>query len=89
VAAFDKAVQRLLANPPEATFSDVKRVLEGYGWLLSRTEGSHHTFSKQDERDLITVPVHNRRVGRVYVRARCKCLGLSENDADEPEERED
>lgn len=79
MSTFDKAVAKLLANPPEARFSDVKRVLAGHGWFLARTEGSHHTFVKEGEEDIITVPVHNRKVGRVYIKAVCKRLGLGDN----------
>ena len=77
VSALEKAVERLLANPHEASFADVRRVLEGHGWLIARTEGSHHHFVKDGEPDILTVPVHNKRVTRTYIRRLVNRLGLA------------
>jgi predicted RNA binding protein YcfA (HicA-like mRNA interferase family) len=37
------------------------RVLEGHGWALVRTWGSHHAFQKPGEPGIIIVPVHGSR----------------------------
>jgi len=41
-------------------------MLEAYSWSLDRTGGSHHLFKKRGERS-ISVPVHDKKVGRRYL----------------------
>jgi predicted RNA binding protein YcfA (HicA-like mRNA interferase family) len=76
----DKLVRRIVARPPEADFGEVKSLLERYGWSLSRTKGSHFTFTREGVYP-ITIPVHNDKVRRPYLDRICERLGL-----DEPED---
>ncbi len=54
-----------MASP--VRFSDVKRMLESRGYVLSRVAGSHHVFTKAGAQP-VTVPVHHGKVKPVYVR---------------------
>jgi predicted RNA binding protein YcfA (HicA-like mRNA interferase family) len=37
------------------------RLVEANGWLLQRTKGSHHIYSKPGERRILSIPVHGNR----------------------------
>ena len=76
MTALERSVQRLLANPAEADFNDVRRVLEGHGWAQARQQGSHVHFTKEGERT-VTIPLRGTKVTRSYVREVCGRLGLT------------
>jgi predicted RNA binding protein YcfA (HicA-like mRNA interferase family) len=75
----DKLVERIRRRPPTAKFSDVRLLLEDGGWILARTKGSHHSFTKPGSNQF-TVPVHNGDVKRVYLDRLCELLGLDEEN---------
>ena len=37
------------------------RLVEGGGWSLRRINGSHHIYSKEGERKVISIPVHGSK----------------------------
>ena len=39
VTQLDKLIERIRARPPEASFSDVCRLLEAYGWVFNAKKG--------------------------------------------------
>ena len=51
----------------ELRFSTVRTLLESNGWVLTRTHGSHHVFTKPG-RWPISLPVHRGKVKAIYVR---------------------
>ncbi|MDP9370929.1 MAG: type II toxin-antitoxin system HicA family toxin [Chloroflexota bacterium] len=76
----DKLVDRFCGppRPTEARFADVRRLLEAFGWMLAREEGSHAHFKKPGQRT-ITIPRHGgRKVRRAYLELICERLGLDE-----------
>jgi predicted RNA binding protein YcfA (HicA-like mRNA interferase family) len=78
----EKLVERIRRRPPTAKFSDVKSLLEEFGWTHDRTKGSHAIFVKPGERTL-PVPVHNGDVSRVYLDRICDLLDLdNKNETD-------
>ncbi|WP_439638148.1 type II toxin-antitoxin system HicA family toxin [Spirulina sp.] len=62
----EKLRQRLRNNPQNATFSDIRKILEQEGFTLDRITGSHHIFTKDDV--TFVVPVHNNKVKTIYVK---------------------
>ncbi len=56
-------------------------MLEEFGWVLDRTSGSHHTFTKAHEYPIV-VTVHDKRVKRGYLDEICERLGLDEEFED-------
>ena len=62
----DKLIERIRARPPEASFSDVHRLLEAYGWTFKRQKGSHAHFTKPGE-GTQTVPVIGGRSVKRYI----------------------
>lgn len=76
MSQLEKSIARLLARPSDASFEDVRRVLEGSGWQQARQKGSHVSFTKPGERS-ITVPLKDGdRVKRAYIDQVCERLGL-------------
>lgn len=78
MARHEKLIERIRARPPEADFSDVRVLLEAYGWSLGRERGSHTTFIKPGERSITVPKVGGRKVKRVYLDQLCAILGLDE-----------
>ncbi|MBN1102467.1 MAG: type II toxin-antitoxin system HicA family toxin [Deltaproteobacteria bacterium] len=50
-----KILQRILAGSKNIRFSDMVRVVEGFGFRLSRTEGSHHIFVHAEISELLNL----------------------------------
>ncbi len=75
----DKLVEKIRRRPPEASFRDVRKLLEEFGWMHDRTEGSHATFTKSREYPIV-VTVHDKRVKRGYLDDICERLQLDEID---------
>ena len=63
-----KNIKRLLQNPREMRFKEVKNILEYFGYNLVRITGSHHIF-EDNSGDRIVFPVHSRRVTNVYLKS--------------------
>ena len=74
----DKLIERIRARPPEASFSDVRRLLESYGWVLKRQKGSHAHFTKPGERTQTVPLVNGRSVKRYILDQIIERLGLVE-----------
>ena len=67
----DARLRAQLAMRPNAVrFSDLRRLLESYGWVLDRIHGSHHTFVRGGE--TFVVPLRRPHVLPVYVREALK-----------------
>ena len=79
----EKLIARLTNSPQNATFSDIRNLLEYEGFYLDRDTGSHHIFKYAET--TFVIPVHNNRVKAIYVR---KVLELIES-ADPVDEEED
>ena len=52
--------------PSDVSITEIRRLLEQYGWSLARIRGSHHIFTGPGGRPTISVPVHRRLVKYVY-----------------------
>ena len=79
----EKLIARLTNSLQNATFSDIRNLLEYEGFYLDRVTGSHHIFKYAET--TFVIPVHNNRVKAIYVQ---KVLELIES-ADPVDEEED
>ena len=61
-----KLLAKLENSPFDATFSDIRKLLEEEGFTLDRISGSHHIFRKQGV--IFVIPVHKKRVKSVYTK---------------------
>jgi len=50
-----KILQRILADSKNVRFYDMIKLAEGFGFRLSRTEGSHHIFVHSDIPELLNL----------------------------------
>ena len=64
-----KRLDRIRQNPTNVSLDDLRRVLEDYGFVLERSEGSHFTFSViiANQTKLLVVP-YRRPVKPIYVK---------------------
>ena len=60
---------------------ELARVLEGHGWRLLRTQGSHHIYGKEGSIIRLSVPVYsNQPLKRGLLSHLLKMAGLEEKD---------
>ena len=52
MARIEKIIKKMKNQPKGITFTEIKKVLEHYGYKEIRTRGSHHHF--QNEQGLVT-----------------------------------
>jgi len=50
-----KILQKILAGSQNIRFSDMIELVEGFGFRLSRTDGSHHIFVHPDIPELVNL----------------------------------
>jgi len=50
-----KILRKIVAGSKNIRFSDMIRLVEGFGFRLSRTEGSHHIFVHSDIPELVNL----------------------------------
>jgi len=77
MARFLKLVEKMLCLPPEMRFGEIKKVLERFGWRVSKVKGDHFNFKKENE-FLIISAKKGRKVKRGYIRRIVDKLNLEE-----------
>jgi predicted RNA binding protein YcfA (HicA-like mRNA interferase family) len=82
----EKLVDRLTNSPQNATFADIRSLLEYEGFYLDRVTGSHHIF-KYAELTFV-IPVHDNRVKAIYVRKVLELIDLADTELEEEDEEE-
>jgi predicted RNA binding protein YcfA (HicA-like mRNA interferase family) len=50
-----KILQKILAGSKNIRFSDMVNLVEGFGFTLSRTDGSHNIFTRPDIPELVNL----------------------------------
>ncbi len=61
----EKIIERLTNSPQNATFADMRNLLEYEGFYLDRITGSHHVFKYAET--TFVIPIHDRKVKAIYV----------------------
>jgi predicted RNA binding protein YcfA (HicA-like mRNA interferase family) len=86
-----KRRRRIVQNPKNVRFEDLRRLLEDYDFELKRTKGSHHSFVGYigDQKVSVVIP-YRRPLKEVYVKRVLALLDeiepLDELDEDEDDE---
>ena len=70
----EKLIERLTNSPQNATFTDIRNLLEYEGFYLDTVTDTHQIFIYAEI--IFVIPVHNNRVKAIYVR---KVLELIES----------
>jgi predicted RNA binding protein YcfA (HicA-like mRNA interferase family) len=78
----EKLIDRLTNSPQNATFADIRNLLEYEGFYLDRVTASHHIFIYSDT--IFAIPIRNDKAKALYVE---KILELI--DRADPELEED
>ena len=50
-----KLLQKIIGGSKNIRFADMVNLVEGFGFELSRTDGSHHIFSRPDIPELVNL----------------------------------
>ncbi|MFZ5517403.1 MAG: type II toxin-antitoxin system HicA family toxin [Candidatus Zhuqueibacterota bacterium] len=50
-----KILQKILAGSKNIKFSDMVNLVQGFGFTLSRTDGSHNIFTRPDIPELVNL----------------------------------
>lgn len=79
MARLEKLIARLKARPSDATFVDVRRLLEAFGWQEGGRRGSHVRFDRPGERPIVVPIVGGRKVKGRYLDAIFERLGLDDD----------
>lgn len=88
----EKLRLKLRNNPADANMQDVQTLLQQYGFVFVRTRGSHHIFEYDDgvHWSQLIVPLHGRKVKKIYVKRITdeldKLFPLSDEDEDDHED---
>jgi predicted RNA binding protein YcfA (HicA-like mRNA interferase family) len=80
----EKLIERLTNNPQNATFADIRSLLEYEGFYLDRVTGSHRIF-KYAELTFV-IPVHNNNVKAIYVSKFLELIDRADTELEEEEE---
>lgn len=63
----EKRFLKLLRNPHDAAFEEIKTILGNHGYKLERITGSHHIFTKPYCKSY-NLPVHNGKIKKLYIK---------------------
>lgn len=50
-----KILQKILGGSKNVRFSDMVNLVQGFGFTLARTDGSHHIFTRPDIPELVNL----------------------------------
>jgi predicted RNA binding protein YcfA (HicA-like mRNA interferase family) len=50
-----KLLQKILNNPNNIRFLEVKSLVEAFGFKLSRVSGSHHIFTHEEIKEIVNL----------------------------------
>ncbi len=79
----EKIIERLTNSPQNATFADIRNLLEYEGFYLDRVTGSHHIFKYAET--TFVIPVHNNKVKAIYVRKVLELIDRADTELKEEE----
>lgn len=70
----DKLQEKLLRKPVDMRFDEIQKILKSHGFENVRTRGSHFIFT--NNKNVITIPVHNNTVKKTYLEKIIEILEL-------------
>ena len=82
MSKFDKLISRICLLPSDIRFSELKKILVHYGYVMTRPRGgsSHCTFRKEGKMP-ITIPL-NEPIKKVYIELVIRVIESEEKDGE-------
>jgi predicted RNA binding protein YcfA (HicA-like mRNA interferase family) len=77
----EKLIEKLSNSPQNATFGDLRNLLEYEGFYLDRVTGSHHIFKYAETTFVITV--HNHKAKAIYVKKILELIDRADTELEE------
>lgn len=78
MSKIEKLIASLLGDSSDHSFSELKKVLLEFGFVESRSKGSHHVFKHEDGRRQVIPKKHGKKVKKPYVDETVTLLKLAE-----------
>jgi predicted RNA binding protein YcfA (HicA-like mRNA interferase family) len=63
-----RLLKRILSGSKNVRFADMASLVEGFGFHLSRTDGSHHIFTRADIPELVNLQSVNGQAKPYQIR---------------------
>jgi predicted RNA binding protein YcfA (HicA-like mRNA interferase family) len=73
-----KLLEQLLDFPTEMRYTDVKKILEGFGYQEDDGKGSHFVFRQANHEPITLSKKHGKMVKRYQLKDIAKALNLEE-----------
>jgi predicted RNA binding protein YcfA (HicA-like mRNA interferase family) len=80
----EKIIERLTNSPQNATFADIRNLLEYEGFYLDRVTGSHHIFKYAET--TFVIPTHNNKVKAIYVKKVLELIDRADIELEEEQQ---
>jgi hypothetical protein len=77
----EKLIDRLTNSPQNATFADIRNLLEYEGFYLDLVTDRHHIFIYSDT--IFAVPIRNDKVKALYVEKILELIDRADPDLEE------
>ena len=77
----EKLIDRLTNSPQNATFFDIRNLLEYEGFYLETVTDSHHIFMYSDT--IFAIPIRNDKVKAIYLEKILELIDRADPDLEE------
>jgi hypothetical protein len=77
----EKLIDRLTNSPQNATFTDIRNLLEYEGFHLDNITDSHFVFIYAET--IFAIPVHNSKVKTIYVEKVIELIKSADSELEE------
>ena len=77
----EKLIDRLTNNPQNATFADIRNLLEYEGFYLDRVTDSHHVYIYAET--ILVIPIQNNKINTIYVKKVLESIEAADSELEE------
>jgi hypothetical protein len=77
----EKLIDRLTNSPQNATFADLRNLLEYEGFYLDKVTDTHHIFIYAET--IFVIPIHNDKVKLIYVEKVLELIDRADTELEE------
>ena len=77
----EKLIDRLTNSPQNATFADIRNLLEYEGFYLDRVTDNHHIWIYAET--IFVIPIQNSKVKTIYVQKILELIEAADSELEE------